>query len=127
MALGKKKYRAVKLKIDYQRDIYGVVILADADAKIKVVGKVSTMKRSPLPHVALEDILPCTYHCCQLISMLALLFRDCIYLSSVVRVALVPPARVAPSRGARGRSWCRRWASFVATRKPLASVLQQGV
>ena len=34
MALGKKKYRAVKLKIDYQRDIYGVVILADADAKM---------------------------------------------------------------------------------------------
>ena len=36
MALGKKKYRAVKLKIDYQRDIYGVVILADADAKMKM-------------------------------------------------------------------------------------------
>ena len=42
MALGKKKYRAVKLKIDYQRDIYGVVILADADAKII---KMSPQKR----------------------------------------------------------------------------------
>ena len=42
MALGKKKYRAVKLKIDYQRDIYGVVILADADT---IIIKMSPQKR----------------------------------------------------------------------------------
>ena len=65
--------------------------------------------------------------CCQLIARLAPLFRVCIYLSSIMRVALIAPAWVAPSRGARGRSWSRRRASFVTARKPLAPVLQQGV
>ena len=65
--------------------------------------------------------------CCQLIARLAPMFRVCIYLSSVMRVSLISPAWVAPSRGARGRSWARRRASFVAAREPLAPVLQQGV